>query len=227
MKWRDKRDVAILSTRHKGTLSLTGRQQRDGQPVVKPTAILDYNKFMGGVDLLDQLAKSYTPLRKTVKWWKKLFLHLVNLAVVNAYVVWKASGPRKLTHHQFRLEVVKSWLEDAPNLPGPPPKGRRANGPVVRRLRERHFPSRIMPQPGALKQNPTRACHACNQPAGKRHQPGDRRRKETRFECGSCKKALCIDPCFEHFHTRKYFRPNAAADAYTGSDLEGSQPLEE
>ena len=69
MKWKDKRDVCMLSTKHRATLSLTQKMDRTtGEPIVIPTCIIEYNKYMGGVDRADQLAKYYT--RKSLKWWK-------------------------------------------------------------------------------------------------------------------------------------------------------------
>ena len=73
VKWRDKRDVTILSTVNKATFTLTNRVNRTtGELVTLPTAIVLYNKYMGGVDRCDQLNKYYTITRKTIKWWKKL-----------------------------------------------------------------------------------------------------------------------------------------------------------
>ena len=51
MKYHDKRQVALCSTIHKGDMVDTGKRSRDTQqPIMKPDAILDYNKFMGSVD---------------------------------------------------------------------------------------------------------------------------------------------------------------------------------
>ena len=64
-----------------------GVVRRDGLVVTKSTCIADYTRLMGGVDLSDQLGHYYTLIRLTIKWWKKLFFHLLNLLVVNAYVI--------------------------------------------------------------------------------------------------------------------------------------------
>jgi len=52
---------------------VTYKTTRDGDQVVKPACVLDYNQHMGGVDRSDQIAKYYTFTRKTNKWWLKLF----------------------------------------------------------------------------------------------------------------------------------------------------------
>jgi hypothetical protein len=115
-------------------------------------------------------------------------------------------------------------INDAPNAPPPAMKGRRSSGAPLKRLTGRHFPSSILPQPGAKKARPTRACHVCNVAVGKRKEPGtSRQRKETRFECKICGKALCIVPCFERYHTVRYYLPkDLNASTYSQSDMEDS-----
>ena len=57
LKWKDKRDIFMLSTKHDGVLSRNG----------KPQVVEDYNKVKGFVDLSDQMA-AYTPfVRRTSK----------------------------------------------------------------------------------------------------------------------------------------------------------------
>lgn len=69
LKWKDKRDVLVLSTKH--TDRFQNITNKRGQVVSKPKIILDYNKAKGAVDLSDQITSYSTPLRKSVKWYKK------------------------------------------------------------------------------------------------------------------------------------------------------------
>jgi len=46
MKWRDRRDVLVISTEYDGTL--VEEINKKGNQITKPKAILQYNKFMGG-----------------------------------------------------------------------------------------------------------------------------------------------------------------------------------
>ena len=64
MKWTDKRDVCLLSSKHLPTLTATQKRDHEGNIIVKPTCIVDYNAHMGGADLFDQKAKYYTMTRK-------------------------------------------------------------------------------------------------------------------------------------------------------------------
>lgn len=39
----------------------------------KPVCVIDYNSNMGGVDRVDMLLSSIESVRKTIKWYKKVF----------------------------------------------------------------------------------------------------------------------------------------------------------
>ncbi|KAJ8369425.1 hypothetical protein SKAU_G00094530 [Synaphobranchus kaupii] len=58
-----------------------------GEPKVKPACVLDYNKKMGAVDRADMITSFVDCARKSTKWYKKLFFHLLDTAVLNAYTV--------------------------------------------------------------------------------------------------------------------------------------------
>jgi maltodextrin utilization protein YvdJ len=55
----------------------------------------------------------YTFASKTVIWWKKLFLHLFNLAAVNAYILHNKSSKEKMSLEIFYKKVAKGLLASA------------------------------------------------------------------------------------------------------------------
>ena len=57
--------------------------------IPQPKTISDYNQFMNGVDLHDQLRKRYACPSK--KYWKYLLWYIVDCYRVNAYFVHKES----------------------------------------------------------------------------------------------------------------------------------------
>ena len=57
--WKDKNDVRILSTMHTSGMKDTGKNERNGDPRLKPHCVQTYNGGMGGVDASDQMAATY------------------------------------------------------------------------------------------------------------------------------------------------------------------------
>ncbi|XP_052745804.1 piggyBac transposable element-derived protein 4-like [Bicyclus anynana] len=104
MKWRDKRDVLVLSTKHSDRFGMIKKRQNT---VMKPQIIIDYNKAKGAVDLSDQMAAYSSPLRKTVKWYKKLAVDLLlNTAMVNALTLYKSVTKKNMQMVDFRRFIM-------------------------------------------------------------------------------------------------------------------------
>ena len=79
LKWADKHQVSTLSTLH-NDLMVTKTQRthlaEGGQEEVRKPAMVDeYNRYMGGVDMSDQLLSYYGSAQRTVKWWCHVFFH--------------------------------------------------------------------------------------------------------------------------------------------------------
>jgi len=111
LHWVDKRSVHMLTTipEHEATLVDTGRQRR-GEPVKKPECVVQYNRLKKGVDISDQLSSYYTPLRKTLRWYKKMAVELLaGTAVVNAYLLYTELS-RSTTLLQFREDLARALL---------------------------------------------------------------------------------------------------------------------
>ena len=199
--WMDKRLVSMISTCYKGSevVEVHRRDNRE-EPIRKPLVIEKYNQFMGGVDKCDQLNQYYSFVRRSVKWYKKVFFWLLEICVVNSYLLYKLSRnppmPRKkLTLLAFRKELVQNLVSiqtyDS-HSPPPPRKGRPAQDPPMQRLDGKLH---ILEKSYDGKR---RKCVVCNA-------RGDR--SETVHFCKSCNShpALHPAPCFGLFHTKTSF----------------------
>ena len=57
--------------------------------VERPYIVGAYNKYMGGVDLLDSFTAKYKFPIKSRRWYMYIFWHTIILAVVNAWLLYK------------------------------------------------------------------------------------------------------------------------------------------
>lgn len=74
LKWKDKRDMHMLSTKHSNGFKTINKK---GKAARKPKMIFAYNEAKSSVDMSDQMTSYSSPLRKTVKWYKKLGIELI------------------------------------------------------------------------------------------------------------------------------------------------------
>jgi hypothetical protein len=74
--------------------------------IVKPISIQDYNNSKGLDDESDMQMSFSESVRKSLKWYKKFFFHLLDISPFNAYVLYKLQIGEKIALSDFRLEVV-------------------------------------------------------------------------------------------------------------------------
>lgn len=123
LKWKDKRDVLVLSTKHsKRFQEITKR----GKKVSKPQIVIDYNRAKGAVDLADQLSAYSSPLRKTIRWNKKIALDLLlNVALINSYILYKYVTKKAIKITDFRKAIVQSFCASRHDAQPEPSRPRR------------------------------------------------------------------------------------------------------
>lgn len=65
-------------------------------------AVLFYNKNMGAVDKFDQLKVRYSIGRRSRKWSHRMFYSLLDLAIVNSYIMYNVKNKdSKKTYPDF------------------------------------------------------------------------------------------------------------------------------
>jgi len=160
--------------------------QESGQ-AIKPCVVEDYNAYMGFVDKSDRMVNSYGIARRTWKWTKKMFFHLTDMSILNAFPLHKSCGG-KMTHKVFRgilvCELIIHSQEGNVTASGTS-KGRPSPAASqLSRLEVKH--SQHWPSKGKQQQ-----CRVFSL------------QKQTRstYFCRKCDVGLCVVNCFEKYHT--------------------------
>ncbi|XP_064629269.1 piggyBac transposable element-derived protein 4-like [Lineus longissimus] len=228
ISWREKKTkkpCTMISNMHNADLIDTGKKRKVNNveiAVKKPSMVLAYNKRMGGVDKSDQMVADYGHSRKSLKCTSKFFFHLIDIAVLNAFVLFNNREPeaKKLLHLEFKMKFIEKILSKAKTgnaLELPDPKGIRQHQldtvGHVERLESRlskHWPDDTPFQdatPGKKVKRKTRVCAQCRKdpkPYAEHHgleQPP--KRPETSIMCPKCNIPLHSTPCFKLWHTLK------------------------
>ena len=79
--------------------------------VEKPKAVELYTKYMQGVDRGDQLLWYKLHIHKSLKWWKKVFVYLLEMSLTNASIIYKTFHPKSRSI-SFSMAVVYGLLEE-------------------------------------------------------------------------------------------------------------------
>ena len=82
-----KKTVILLSSQHHDDTCM-GEENYN-----KPEIVMHYNATKSDADILDKLMKEYTCTRPTRHWPLKIFLSLIDIACVNAFVLWMLKYP--------------------------------------------------------------------------------------------------------------------------------------
>ena len=203
IRWKDKRDITLLSTIHTGRMVDTGKVNRETQePIMKPDVVIDYTKNMRLVDKSDMQIGSVECVRRTMKWYRKLFFHAIDMSMLNAYNLYKLKHPgRKLYLRVFSLRVVKELLQRFGTRTSVI-RGRRMAAATQDRIApgewaKRHHLSKV---PSVSERHSTqRRCYVC---ANTTKRP--RVTKKVTTWCKECDKGLCME-CFVDYHSTLNF----------------------
>ena len=170
-----------------------------------PGAIDDYNHFMGGVDIADQLRASFTTQQRGVKPWRSLFYQLLDSAIINAFKLSEHHRKAQLgnakdnvrsPHQAFREALVSELLKDP----------RPANWSYI--TKKLSLPSIRLTRPFSIHRQILGKRATCVYCRWSRATKKGRTIKviaksanipKTRTICSHCNINLCID-CFRHFH---------------------------
>ena len=190
--FEDRRTVSFISNVFPESMETSVvRMQLDGTMQFKsiPPLLPAYNRYMGGVDRLNQLRKTYGFDRKSRRYWIRPFFQFFDYAINNAYLLYKHNcktfkmSPMQLL--TFRMELVSLLI-----------------------CRSRHRKRSVVPQSSRYSDGAPSCCSLSRAAdvglsRGRcRHclDIGRHPVRHTSFACSFCCVRLCKIPCFTDFH---------------------------
>jgi hypothetical protein len=209
---RERRRPRINKTNSSTINKVFGNQPKKILPI--PKIIDDYNHYMGGVDIADQLRSNYIiqfPVRRT---WYPLFFWMLDTSIVNSYLIYKIKHEKKVSHKEFRIKILWSLIKTALE-PQPTKETRGSKGKQKTLTKKQSYVTKNFDLP------PGRLIEAKHLPIyNKRHlsceyckiinklqlQSAKKNPYQSHYSCSFCKVRLCINNnrnCFLLFHTVK------------------------
>ena len=212
-RWYDNKAVTLLSTftasEPVSEVYRWNRQNSCYQNVPCPHVVSVYNKHMGGVDLIDSLIGLYCIKIRSKKWYHRLFFHLLDMTIVNAWLLYRraivetaqvSSSEKVLSLHEFKASVAASLCRSGLTTAAITKRGRpAANEPLAPLSNKRttiHAPD-----------NDTRFGGLHPYPTVTTQKLRCRQKKctgQSRVACSKCAVHLCLHGnknCFIAFHT--------------------------
>jgi Transposase IS4 len=200
IKWMDNRSVLLLTNFLPSTSvdsTVVYRKQKgtcERLRVPCPVIVSTYNKYIGGVDLMDQKKVSYEIDRKAkVKYYLRIFFDLLDIAVNNGHVICvqlnqeAENSYKTLTTLEYRQIIARSLIGNYTS------RKREAPAAPVRSLK--HAPPAAKPEHGMSRSSVRRRCAQCAK---------SQVENRTDSMCDVCNIHLCYTKtrnCFADYHT--------------------------
>ena len=135
VKWFDNRAVTLISSCISANPTTSCRRydkkEKKMIDVTMPNTVNVYNKHMGGVDLVDGLVALYRIVTRSKKWYHRLFFHMIDLSIVNAWGLYRRDAnsmaiEKKHQHklYEFRLMLANALIMSGKAVDGGKKRGR-------------------------------------------------------------------------------------------------------
>jgi hypothetical protein len=182
--WCDKQPVLMLSTHHRvDHMSTIAQDHGPNHPpiVTKPQVVLDYNIHKCHVDTVDQLRQYYSMQRKSNKNWPSLAWWLIDMCIINAYTLWCLDAKAIISQLDFRRALLQ---QIAAAYPPPSTRTQLTSLTPLITTADGHWPKHT---------HKRGTCVHCSR--------GRAGRRVSEVVCKACEVHLCLEPCFELYHT--------------------------
>ena len=207
--WKDNKTVTLISS-YVGKLPVAKvrrfcRKQRRYLELPCPAIIGEYNRFMGGVDLMGSHIGRGRIKMKSRKWPCRIFYHYLDLMVINAWLLYKRVIRVPMNLQSFRVQVALCLAKIGTLGVSPNKKGRPT---AASRKKEKRISS-VPPKPvrtdqvGHLPEYTSSTRQRCKHEILERGVMKTCNRL-TNAKCAKCNTYLCLTVhrnCFLDFHT--------------------------
>ena len=186
--WQDTKtcyflDSAAIVDLENVCLRTNDRGERTEVPC--PLAVTQYAKNMGGVDRSDQYGSYYKIGRTSRRWYIYLYWHIMDLAIVNAYLMWKANQTDEKVMDQlaWRMRLADELI------------GERCYRKKTCTTSQINHSDPNNKYHHRLQRTDRRMdCAICSSQS----KESDQNRKRTRFYCQPCNVWVCPDDCYDN-----------------------------
>ncbi|KAK0046815.1 piggyBac transposable element-derived protein 3 [Biomphalaria pfeifferi] len=185
VRWHDNSVVTVLSNCHSikpiGNAKRWSNKEKKSILVDQPNVISQYNRYMGGVDRLDQNIATYRISIRSKKWWWQVVSFLLSASVNNAWMLYRLSpsyASQKLDLLEFTRRIANCYLQRDRSHHTLPSLATGQILPEVRFDGVQHISESIPKQ---------RRCGECG--------------KKVKRQCMKCHVALHVD-CFARYHSK-------------------------
>ncbi|CAK1591007.1 unnamed protein product [Parnassius mnemosyne] len=171
---KDKAVILISSCHHSASTDTETR---------KPTIIVDYNHTKGGVDEIDKKCAIYSCSRKTRRWPQAIFYRVLDIAGINAYVLYGQCEGTKLRRGDFLMHLSRELVLPALKQRVYNEKLPRELRLTLRRVLGQDLPPPPLPESSNEPSTSSRKlCRICP----------SKLKRQTRFVCCICAKHICL-----------------------------------
>lgn len=210
LTWKDNKPVNLLSTfvscKPMNTCNRFDKAQKKNITLQCPNAIKQYNKHMGGVDLVDSFIGRYRIKMKSKKWYMRIFYHLLDVTIINSWLLYKRVLENKkekpVNLYDFRVELAETLCKKGLSMTKTKgrPSGSSPNISKVLEARKRKFPrSHVPPKDIRLDETSHWATYMTSRLRCKLPNCDG----FTFIKCEKCDVSLCLNKnknCFKRFH---------------------------
>lgn len=173
--------VSYVPKRNKNVLLISTMHQGDNlnKDTGKPEIIHTYNETKSGVDVVDKLCAQYNVARCTRRWPMVVFYSILNVAGINAFIVYNSNNSQSsLTRREVLVKLSSSLMYDHQ-------KNRSLCTSLPRSIQLRlqdicglDKSAQPPPNPGTIGR-----CKVCDW----------RKNRKTKYFCKKCAKFLCLE----------------------------------